>query len=85
MNFSKEIILACEVGIKVLDIIKDYTKRMGATESDFMYEMYENNRIGVLPHLQTQLLSITAMLNGREPIPSEEFKDLDGFASKRTL
>ena len=75
MNFSKEIILACEVGIKVLDTIKDYTKRMGATENDVMLETYADNRLDVLPHIQNQVVSITAMLNGKEPISSEEFEE----------
>ena len=80
MNFSKEIILACEVGIKVLDTLKDYTKRMETSENGVMREMYAENRLDVLPHIQTQIVSITAMLNGKEPTPSDKFEELDKFA-----
>ena len=67
MDFSKEIILACEAGIKVLDTIKDYTKRMASTENDSMHMIYADNRLDVLPHIQNQVASITAMLKGKEP------------------
>ena len=67
MDFSKEIILACEAGIKVLDTIKDYTKRMATTENDAMHTIYADNRLDVLPHIQNQVASITAMLKGKEP------------------
>jgi len=82
MNFSKEIILACEVGIKVLDTLKDYTKRMETSESGVMREMYAENRIDVLPHIQNQVASIVAMLNGKEPIPSNGFDELNKFAAE---
>ena len=82
MNFSKEIILACEVGIKVLDTIKDYTKRMESTENDVMRETYADNRFAVLPHIQSQIVSITAMLYGKEPISSDEFEELDEPATE---
>ena len=72
MDFSKEIILACEAGIKVLDAIKDYTKRMAHTENDAMYTIYADNRLDVLPHIQSQVASITAMLKGKEPISGVE-------------
>ena len=75
MDFSKEIILACEVGIKVLDAIKDYTKRMSTTENDVMHAIYADNRLDVLPHIQNQVASITAMLKGKEPISSVGLKD----------
>jgi len=74
MDFSKEIILACEAGIKVLDAIKDYTKRMATTENDAMYTIYADNRLDVLPHIQNQVASITAMLRGKEPISNVEFE-----------
>ena len=67
MDFSKEIILACEAGIKALGAIKDYTKRMATTENDAMYTIYADNRLDVLPHIQNQVASITAMLKGKEP------------------
>ena len=76
MDFSKEIILACEAGIKVLDAIKDYTKRMSTTENDVMHTIYADNRLDVLPHIQNQVVSITAMLNGKEPMATEA---LDGM------
>ena len=82
MNFSKEIVSACEVGIKVLDAIKDYTKRMGATENNVMHEMYADHRIDVLPHIQHQVVAITAMLHGKDPIPGDEFEELDEFATE---
>jgi len=47
--------------IKVLDTIKDYTKRMDSTENDVMREMYAKNRFAVLPHIQSQIVAITAM------------------------
>jgi len=74
MDFSKEIILACEVGIKVLDAIKDYTKRMATTENDVMHTMYADNRLDVLPHIQNQVASITAMLKGKEPATCVELE-----------
>jgi len=30
--------------------------------------MYADNRLDVLPHIQNQVASITAMLKGKEPI-----------------
>ena len=72
MDFSKEIILACEASIKVLDAIKDYTKRMANTENDAMHMIYAENRLDVLPHIQNQVASITAMLKGKEPKTSVE-------------
>ena len=72
MDFSKEIILACEASIKVLDTIKDYTKRMATTENDAMHTIYADNRLDVLPHIQNQVASITAMLKGKEPKTSVE-------------
>ena len=74
MDFSKEIILACEAGIKVLDAIKDYTKRMATTENDAMYTIYADNRLDVLPHIQNQVASITAMLKGKEPVSGVELE-----------
>ena len=74
MDFSKEIILACEAGIKVLDAIKDYTKRMTHTENDAMHMIYADNRLDVLPHIQNQVASITAMLKGKEPATSVGLK-----------
>jgi len=80
MDFSKEIILACEASIKVLDTIKDYTKRMTTTENDAMHTIYADNRLDVLPHIQNQVASITAMLRGKEPIATETFEGmLDGI------
>ena len=67
MDFSKEIILVCEASIKVLDAIKDSTKRMATTENDAMYTIYADNRLDMLPHIQNQVASITAMLKGKEP------------------
>ena len=67
MDYSKEIVLACEAGIKVLDAIKDYTKRMASTENDVMHSIYVDNRLDVLPHIQSQVASIAAMLYGKEP------------------
>jgi len=74
MDFSKEIILACEASIKVLDTIKDYTKRMAATENGAMHMIYADNRLDVLPHIQNQVASITAMLKGKEPISGVELE-----------
>jgi len=72
-----EIILACETGIKELEAIADYTRKIMATENQAMGTLYRNNRADELPHIQNVVVSITAMLNGEEPVAAAQMDEDD--------
>jgi len=67
MDMGQEIILACEAGIKELDAIMDYTRKISCSQSDAMKAVYTDNRADELPHIQNLVVALTAMLNGEEP------------------
>ena len=72
MDYSREIILACEAGKKELDAIKNYTEKLEETYNSAMREIYKDNRLDELPHIQNIVVAITAMINGKEPVKAEE-------------
>jgi len=47
-----------------------------------MRETYADNRFNILPHVHSQIVVITAILYGKEPISSGEFEELDEFATE---
>ena len=78
MEYGNEIIFACEAGIKELEAIKDYTQKILSTQNDAMRQVYTDNRMDELPHLQNLSIAITAMLNGEEPKTAAQ---MDGVAA----
>ena len=67
MDYGTEIILACEAGIKELEAIKEYTMKLQVSQNPAMQQVYTDNRMDELPHIQNLVVAITAMLNGEEP------------------
>jgi len=68
MDYTLEIILACQAAKKELDAIEDYTGKLRDSQNDAMRQVYLNNRHDELPHIQNLVIAITAMLNGEEPV-----------------
>jgi len=67
MNLNLEIIRACRAIVKEAEAIIDYTHHLMETQSDAMREVFTDNRMDELPHIQNLVVAITAMLNGEEP------------------
>jgi len=66
-DFNREIILACDSGIKELKAIRDYTRRLMETQNGYMRDIYTDNRLDELPHIQNIVVALTAMVSGEEP------------------
>jgi len=67
MDFNREIIGACHSIVKEAEAIIDYTHRLNETQSDAMRQVYSDNRMDELPHIQNLVVALTALLNGEEP------------------
>jgi hypothetical protein len=87
-DYSAEIILACQSGIKELKAIIDYTEKLQSTINENMRLLYTDNRSDELPHIQNLVVALTAMLNGEEPTVAaqmdSETPEVDGDAADKS-
>ncbi|MDR1687283.1 MAG: hypothetical protein LBS21_01565 [Clostridiales bacterium] len=82
MDLNREIILACESGIKELEAIRDYTEKLNCTQSEEMRQVYTDNRMDELPHIQNLVVALTALLNGEEPAISAQMDKAESVSSE---
>ena len=84
MDFSNEIILACEAGIKELNAIADYTHKTQLSQNENMKQIYSDNRLDELPHIQNLVVALTAMLNGEEPGAATQMDETEVAEDEQT-